>query len=139
MMGKFSSNYITAIISGQALSGTFAALAQILSLAIGASSTHSAFIYFMIGNFTILLTLISYVILSNSIYYKFHMADKMGVGLNELASDSVNPTVVCNKTIFKKMWPQFVSVTSVFFVTLSVCPGVAVLIQSEGKGRFNGN
>lgn len=49
VVGKFSPVYITAVIGGQALGGIFAALAQIASLAIGASSTHSALVYFIIG------------------------------------------------------------------------------------------
>lgn len=49
ILGKFSPGYITAVVSGQALGGIFTSLVQILSLALGESSTHAAFVYFMIG------------------------------------------------------------------------------------------
>lgn len=49
ILGKFSPSYITAVVSGQALGGIFTALVQIMSLALGESSVHAAFVYFMIG------------------------------------------------------------------------------------------
>lgn len=69
-MGNFSPIYITAAIGGQALGGIFAALAEIVSLAIGASSTHSAMVYFVIGNVTIGVTIVLYIVLTKTVFYK---------------------------------------------------------------------
>jgi equilibrative nucleoside transporter 1/2/3 len=67
IVGKFSSRYITAVVSGQALGGIFAALAEIASLCFGASSTISAFVYFMVANVMLLLSLAAYLTLSHSV------------------------------------------------------------------------
>uniref|UniRef100_A0A6P7G1M9 Equilibrative nucleoside transporter 3-like n=1 Tax=Diabrotica virgifera virgifera TaxID=50390 RepID=A0A6P7G1M9_DIAVI len=58
VVGKFSPIYITAVVGGQALGGVFAAVTQIASLAIGASSSHTALVYFVIGNITIALGIV---------------------------------------------------------------------------------
>jgi equilibrative nucleoside transporter 1/2/3 len=67
IVGKFSSRYITAVVSGQALGGIFAALAEIASLCLGASSTISAFVYFMVANGMLLLSLVAYIVLSHAV------------------------------------------------------------------------
>lgn len=67
IVGKFSSRYITAVVSGQALGGIFAALAEIASLCFGASSATSAFVYFMVANVMLLLSLAAYIFLSHSV------------------------------------------------------------------------
>ncbi|GLH05598.1 Equilibrative nucleoside transporter 3 [Gryllus bimaculatus] len=77
MVGRFPSRYITAVVSGQALGGIFAALAEIASLCLGASSTKSAFVYFMVANGMLILSLIAYVILARAVFFRFHMADKV--------------------------------------------------------------
>lgn len=67
IVGKFSSRYISAVVSGQALGGIFAALAEIASLCLGASSTISAFVYFMVANGMLLLSLVAYLVLSRAV------------------------------------------------------------------------
>lgn len=137
IIGKFSPKYITAVVSGQALGGIFAAIAEIVCLSVGASSVHSAFVYFMIGNILILISLFSYIILSKTVYFKYHLADKMGVGFNEFQNELVRPRIVNYKIIFKKILPYAVSAFLVFCITLCIYPGVTVLIESEGKGHGN--
>jgi equilibrative nucleoside transporter 1/2/3 len=66
-VGKFSSQYITAVVSGQSLGGIFAALAEIASLCFGASSAISAFVYFMVASVMLLLSLAAYLTLSHSV------------------------------------------------------------------------
>lgn len=70
IVGNFSPVYITATIGGQALGGIFAAVAEIISLAIGASSTHSALVYFIIGNITIVFSIVSYIVLIKTVFFK---------------------------------------------------------------------
>lgn len=67
---KFPSKYIAAATSGQALGGIFAALVSIASLAVSASSTTSALIYFIIAVVTVLTGLIFYKILSLTVSKK---------------------------------------------------------------------
>lgn len=63
----FDSGYMTATVCGQALGGIVAALAQILALWWGASSVHSAFVYFLFADIFILLSLVLYSILIKTV------------------------------------------------------------------------
>ncbi|KAJ8979198.1 hypothetical protein NQ317_016833 [Molorchus minor] len=134
VVGKFSPIYITAVIGGQALGGVFAALAEIVSLFIGASSTHAALVYFAIGNVTIIISIICYVVLVKSVFFKYHLLEQQDFGEFDNKSASLN---ISSKVIVKKMWCHGLSVLITFTVTLSVYPGVTVLIESEGKGHGN--
>lgn len=133
IIGKFSPKYITATVGGQALGGIFAAIAQIISLAIGISSTFSAFVYFMVGNLMILISLACYIILSKTVFFKYHISERTGVTGNEFQTELLRPRIVCHRTIFKKIWPHALSAFLVFTITLSVYPGVTVLIESENR------
>lgn len=66
---RFSSRYISAVVSGQALGGMFPALVYIISLAIGVSSTHCALLYFNIANITIVICLVSYFAVYRSVSF----------------------------------------------------------------------
>jgi len=70
----FDSSYMTATVCGQALGGIVAALAQILALWWGASSVHSAFVYFLFADIFILLSLVLYAILVKTVgtFLKYH-------------------------------------------------------------------
>lgn len=137
VIGRFSHKYITAVVGGQALGGIFAAVAEILSLWVGASSVHSAFVYFMVGNFMIVVTLVLYLILAKSVFYKYHVSDKTGVAALGEDEQQVRPRIICYWTIYGKIWPYAISVFLVFAITLSMYPGVTVLIESQGKGKMN--
>lgn len=130
--GKFTPKYITAAIGGQALGGIFAALVQIGALAIGASSVHSAFVYFMVGNIMLFISLICYVVLSKTSFFKFHM-NRLTV--NEFENELLRPRIIEQKVIIRKILPYGVSVFLVFFISLCVFPGLTVLIESEYKGK----
>ncbi len=67
LAGKFPDGYVNAVISGQALGGIFAALANIMSIAVGASPTQSAFIYFLAADVTLIISFVLYMILSSTV------------------------------------------------------------------------
>lgn len=136
VVGKFSPIYITATIAGQALGGIFAALAEIVSLSVGASSTHSAFVYFTIGTITIVISIICYIVLTKTVFYKFYVFEK-AIVRNEFQNELVRPQIISYKHILRKTWCYGLAMFSVFAITLSVYPGVTVLIESEGKGHGN--
>ncbi|KAK5643124.1 hypothetical protein RI129_006969 [Pyrocoelia pectoralis] len=135
IVGKFSPKYITAVFGGQALGAIFTAIVQIMALAIGASSILSGFIYYMVGNVVIVISLFVYVMLTKAIYFKFHIATKMGTELHEFSNELLRPQLINHKMILKKIWKFAASVFSIFCVTLSVYPGIAALIESESKGK----
>ncbi|XP_050299613.1 equilibrative nucleoside transporter 3-like [Anthonomus grandis grandis] len=136
IVGNFSPVYITAVIGGQALGGIFAALAEIVSLALGASSTHAALVYFIIGNVTIVISVVLYIVLTKTVFYKYHIEDKF-LSISDFGSSSSTTQLVCHSVILKKVWIYGVSMFLVFFFSLSVYPGVTVLIESEGRGSGN--
>lgn len=116
------------------MGGIFAALAEIAALAIGASSTHTALVYFIIGNVTIVIAIICYVVLENTVFFKYHVSHHPEI--NDFSGEQVQ-FEICHKVILKKMWCHGFSVFLTFAFTLSVYPGVTVLIESEGKGHGN--
>ena len=67
LAGKFPAEYINAMISGQALGGIFAALCNIITIALGASAIQSAFLYFLAADFTLLLSFVLYIYLSSTV------------------------------------------------------------------------
>lgn len=116
------------------MGGIFAALAEIAALSVGASSVHSAFVYFIIGNLTILLSIICYIILTKTVFFKFHIYEKTIVQ-NEFETELLRPRIINYNIIFKKIWAYGLSMCMVFAITLSVYPSVTVLVESEGKGK----
>ncbi|XP_014207859.1 equilibrative nucleoside transporter 3 [Copidosoma floridanum] len=137
--GKFSSKYITAMSSGQALGGIFTALTEILSLWIGANPISSGLLYFTIGDVVLLLSLISYIILEREVFFKHHVI--IGTEVTVQSEFSINNEnnfsgeSISYSSILRKTWPYGLSVFLVFFFTISVYPAVTVLIESQGKGH----
>lgn len=129
------------MVGGQALGGIFAAVVQIISLAIGASSLHTALVYFTTGNITIVICIISYIVLCKSVFFKYHLQVK-GSALDEFQNAPVHPEVISYRVILKKIWHYGLSLSLVFGISTAVYPGVTVLIESEGRGKghiWNGN
>ncbi|XP_035742935.1 equilibrative nucleoside transporter 3-like [Vespa mandarinia] len=140
IVGRFSPKYITAMSGGQALGGIFTALAEVISLWIGASPVLSGLMYFIIGDTILLLSLIAYIILEKAAFFKHHMLDKFP---ERIESDfSVNAEVMFSQVhtisyinIIKKIWHYGISVFLVFFITVTVYPAITVLVESENKGK----
>ncbi|XP_043492164.1 equilibrative nucleoside transporter 3 [Polistes fuscatus] len=140
IVGRFSPKYITAMSGGQALGGIFTALAEVISLWIGASPVLSGLMYFIIGDTILLLSLIAYIILEKAAFFKHHMLDKFPERID--CEYSVNTEVMFSQVhtisyinIIKKMWHYGISVFLVFFISLTVYPAITVLVESENKGK----
>lgn len=67
LVSYFENSYMTVTVSGQALGGIVAALAQILALWWGASPVHSAFVYFLFADIFILISLVLYAVLLKTV------------------------------------------------------------------------
>ncbi|KAL6268741.1 hypothetical protein P5V15_001867 [Pogonomyrmex californicus] len=140
IVGKFSPKYITAMSGGQALGGIFTALAEICSLWIGASPILSGLVYFIIGNIMLLLSLIAYILLERTSFFKHHMIEKVSdrlesdYSINAEVSFAASPSVPYVR-IVKRIWHYGVSIFLVFFISLTVYPAVTVLVESQYKGK----
>ncbi|XP_043262461.1 equilibrative nucleoside transporter 3 [Colletes gigas] len=140
IVGRLSPKYITAMSSGQALGGIFTAITEICSLWIGASPILSGLVYFIIGDVILFLSLVAYIILENSTFFKYHMLEKLpeNIETNFSITGEVtfsHSTSVSYTRIIKKIWHYGLNIFLVFFITLSVYPAVTVLIESQYKGK----
>lgn len=137
--GLFPSEYITAVVSGQALGGIFSALTEIISLTFGTSPMISAFVYFNIGNIVLLASIISYLIMSNTIYFKYHTIDKLTMAAK--SGDEVSllsPTASLKPKfieVLKKVWVYGFAQWFVYVATVSVFPSITVLVTSQNFGH----
>ncbi|NXT71714.1 S29A1 protein, partial [Chaetops frenatus] len=77
LAGLLPASYTAPIMSGQGLAGTFAALAMIFSIAIGAQQPESFIGYFTTACVTIVLAIVSYVVLPQMDFFRYYsMKDK---------------------------------------------------------------
>ncbi|NWW09446.1 S29A1 protein, partial [Oreocharis arfaki] len=77
LAGLLPGSYTAPIMSGQGLAGTFAALAMIFSIAIGAQQPESFIGYFTTACVTIVLAIVSYVVLPHTDFFRYYsMKDK---------------------------------------------------------------
>lgn len=155
--GMFSSEYISAVMSGQALGGVFTALAEVVSITFTTAATASAFIYFMVGTAWLVASLVLYLIVSKTLFFKFHVnqshmkANTNNLSINAdsspLSSHAVTATTMASinrhylqpewSKIYSKIWLHGFSVWLVFVTTLSVYPAITVLITSTDKGHHH--
>jgi solute carrier family 29 (equilibrative nucleoside transporter), member 1/2/3 len=149
--GMFSSEYISAVMSGQALGGVFTALAEVISITFTTAPTVSAFIYFLVGTAMLVLSLFLYLAVSKTLFFKFHVnqshmkannqhsinADLSPVTATTMASVNRHYLQPEWSKIYSKIWVHGFSVWLVFVTTLSVYPAITVLITSVNKGNHH--
>ena len=140
--GLFPADYMTALVSGQALGGIFTALAFILVLAFGFGPNTTAFTYFTIGSLLIMLSIITYAMMTNQAFYKYYFLGENRYVLEPSALEQqatgfnaggvvLEPNV---REVFSKVYSEAVTICLLYTATLSVYPGVTVLMQSQNFG-----
>ncbi|XP_059617518.1 equilibrative nucleoside transporter 3 [Phlebotomus argentipes] len=134
--GQFPSEYMTAVVSGQALGGIFAALCEVISLTFGASPKTTALVYFSVAIVVMIISLAAYFFMSRTLFFKFYTAAAHTPRLQDEARLLGEPPPAPNfRLILRKIWLYGFSEWFVFVVTLSVYPAVTVLVNSEHKGN----
>uniref|UniRef100_A0A336MAB6 CSON012193 protein n=1 Tax=Culicoides sonorensis TaxID=179676 RepID=A0A336MAB6_CULSO len=138
--GQFPSEYMTAVVSGQALGGIFAALAEIIIITFHPPPDLSAFIYFIIGSTALLVSIILYLIMQNTFCFKYFIMHQQMARSNssrELLTAHVGSEIhqPSFKTVMGKIWVYGFSEWLVFATTLAIYPSVTVLVNSEHKGN----
>lgn len=95
----------------------------------------------MIGNALLVLSLVAYVMMSRTRFFKYNTVDKILAvkSLQQQLEIAGGPSRHSNepnfKTVLNKMWMYGFTEWLVFVVTLSVYPSVTVLINSERRGN----
>lgn len=135
--GLFPSEYITAVVSGQALGGMFAAFAEIISLTFGASAKTTAFVYFTIGNVVLIISLILYLIMSRTVYFRYFVVQRCKEISSSQSLEALDgtPSHPNYDDVFRKIYLYACSEWFVFVITLCIYPSVTVLVQSQYHGN----
>ncbi|XP_052662552.1 LOW QUALITY PROTEIN: heat shock protein HSP 90-beta-like [Harpia harpyja] len=161
LAGLLPASYTAPVMSGQGLAGTFAALAMIFSIAIGAQQPESFIGYFTTACVAIMLAIFSYILLPRMDFFRYYsMKDKTeyrvynaeletkrdlikkdepnGMEQNNskiipIHNPDEKPSVIA---IFKKLWVMAVSVCLVFTVTIGVFPSITAKVSTVlGEGN----
>lgn len=163
--GQFPSEYVTAVVSGQALGGVFTAIVDIITITFATDPRNSAFTFFNIGNGLLALSLIAYVIVSRTAHFKYYTSEKPTTAKTSQVQAHRNEPVF--RDVLNKMWlygftewmvrshshsinlhsadkytihfwfilSVHVCAQQVFVATLCVYPSVTVLVSSESRGN----
>ncbi|EDW75492.1 uncharacterized protein Dwil_GK23885 [Drosophila willistoni] len=139
--GLFPSQYMTAVVSGQALGGILTALAFILVLAFDTGPKITAFVFFIVGGVLILLCIVCYLAMARQPYFKYYLdgGDKYKVisaipshsrhgGEEETGGMPLEPIM---REVLSQIYIHAVCLALLYVTTLSVYPAVTVLMQSE--------
>ncbi|XP_058120434.1 equilibrative nucleoside transporter 2-like [Anopheles ziemanni] len=137
--GQFSANYMTAAVSGQALGGIFSALANIITLIYASNPSTTAFVFFTVGCLVLLFSLVAYIVMSRTLFFKYYSCTKTlmksSLEADPAARDlcpRAEPRVF---TILGKIWLYGFVEWLIFVTTLSIYPAVTVLVGSQNHGR----
>lgn len=151
MSGMFPSEYISAVMSGQALGGVVTALAEVISISFATGlPTISSFIFFLVGTAMLILGLVFYMSAEKTLFFKVHINQSQVKTTNRVAINSnveTSSELVANVSrhymqpdwtkICSKIWVHGFSAFLVFVTTLAVYPAITVLITSVDKGNHN--
>ncbi|XP_073821069.1 equilibrative nucleoside transporter 1 [Musca autumnalis] len=139
--GLFPSQYMTAVVSGQALGGIFTALTFLMVLAFGAAPNETAFVFFSIGIALIFINIICYAIVEKKDFFKYYVegGDNFKIVYDDPTHSrtvdrgvSLEPNV---REVFSKIYVHAVTILLLYATTLSVYPSVTILMQSENYGQ----
>lgn len=135
--GLFPSDYMTAVVSGQALGGIFTALAFILVLTFDAPPKVTALLFFSIGIATLVLSICTYIFMTRTHFFNYNVWEKSKPLLSPGSSNSLDGIDVAPSlhNVFRKIYVYVISITITFATTLSIYPAVTVLVKSENAGQ----
>ncbi|XP_063916753.1 equilibrative nucleoside transporter 1-like isoform X2 [Zophobas morio] len=125
----FPHGYIGAYIMGEGLAAIFTAMAQLISLAFGLSSQDSALVYFGIGLFVIIVTLLALLATGNNQFYVYHMNR-----IHDRTDRIINLKDVLH--ILKKIWSSLV-ISGCYLIASDSSPTGLVVSEYEGSGPWN--
>jgi equilibrative nucleoside transporter 1/2/3 len=134
--GMLPSVYTQAVMSGQAVAGVFSSLLEIFTLALFDDQEKSAFLYFVLAEVLLLVTLIACISLDKLPFYIYHTHknDSLASPSERTAKGSIFKETFL---VFKKTFVYGFSVAYVFFVTLAIFPNYIDSIEPPKKFQNN--
>ncbi|CAP33524.1 Protein CBG15231 [Caenorhabditis briggsae] len=126
--------YTNAVIIGNNLCGTFVTLLSMSTKAMTRNILDRAFAYFSIALITLIFCFISFLVLQKQRFYQFYSnrAETQRAKHEESAGNQGKLTTYI--ATFKEAFPMLINVFLVFFVTLSIFPGVMMYVKDEKNG-----
>ncbi|XP_019866386.2 equilibrative nucleoside transporter 3-like [Aethina tumida] len=128
IISKFPQVSVAWFLAGEGLAGIFNSILQIISLAIGTSTTTSALIYFISGCAVMLFAMVLYSFTERVTYYKHFIVPfakpkcKKSVGFKEFVENS------------KLIWSSIVIILFLYIAQLVTSPSITSLVKSEYAG-----
>jgi len=128
LAGCLPPEYMKLVLYGQGAGGIFAALCQLGCLIVGTSPQASGLLYFSSAIFTFVVTLACFVValkLEFTQHYLTRQVSKVPEGPK--SKDKGVPYM----KIFLQGWPLYTSILATFWITMSIFPGLSVLVVSS--------
>uniref|UniRef100_UPI00358F1CC0 equilibrative nucleoside transporter 1-like n=1 Tax=Myxine glutinosa TaxID=7769 RepID=UPI00358F1CC0 len=151
LVGLLPTRYTMPPMSGQGMAGTFAAIAMIFSLSVGSNTAESAFWYFLTACVVTLFATTAYMALGYlefAQYYLHSCSANTDNSIDAIEKDIKKASVpltdgvpkeskhVSLWVVFRKLWVMALSVTTVFWVTISVFPVVTGRVQTISTNEY---
>ncbi|KAL7058440.1 hypothetical protein AAHC03_016508 [Spirometra sp. Aus1] len=127
-------------LEGQAVAGISAAVANIITISVSADWTNVGLIYFLIAVFIIALTLLLYVLLFRSPYYKFYVNRAKTKEVERTTERGCLQLRTTMKNLFKAMWDvrmTGICAMLIFIVTLTIYPSMLLNIVPNDYSKSN--
>lgn len=135
--GCLPPEYMGYNVNGMAVGGILASAVQILSLLGETDPLDSACIYFWCATLALCVTFVFFLLMLKSEFYQFFMAKQISTSRRNTAVHFIQQEAleVTNFALFKKVWVYAISITLIFWVTLSVLPAIVVLVEPVSKAK----
>ncbi|XP_064623918.1 equilibrative nucleoside transporter 1-like [Lineus longissimus] len=149
LASMFPEKYTQAVMGGQALGGTFSAVANLAAIAGASNAIESGFGFFLSAEAVLLISLVAYLLLPFSRFAKYHIAKcsdddirPTTANFDSLSPDQFPRFVRPNRPsslliVFRRIWSLGMSVFLTFAVTLSLYPAILSAINAKEKGSGN--
>ncbi|CAJ0609413.1 unnamed protein product [Cylicocyclus nassatus] len=135
LASDFPFKFTNAVIIGNNLCGTFVTVVSIITALVSKNTANAAFAYFGISLFTLAICFASFFVLKRQRFYQYYSKRALQARAAEDAEKSggLNPQDYLEA--FKQGWPQMLNVYLVFFVSLTIFPGIMVDVRDELIGQ----
>ncbi|PIO77074.1 nucleoside transporter [Teladorsagia circumcincta] len=135
LASDFPFKFTNAVIIGNNLCGTFVTVVNIITAFVSKNTANAAFAYFGISLITLGICFSSFFLLKRQPFYQYYSKRAMLARESEGTESKPGLTARDYLDAFKQGWPQMVNVYLVFFVSLSIFPGIMVDVRDELVGQ----